>query len=209
MISCNKDTIRGEGEIKTENRTLQVASGFESIKINGSTNTEIIYGDTYKLEVYGHTNLLQVMHTGILNNTLVIEFPNHYNIKNNNTKVILTIPYLPNLDINGSANADIRGIFPAQESINISINGSGNVKAEETNMNVNFAKYQINGSGKINTINLISKTCETSISGSGEISTSVFNNLKAKISGSGKIYYQGSPSVSSEISGSGKVVKIN
>lgn len=208
LSACSKDTLRGDGAIITEDRTLLVQNGLETIRINGSTDVKVIYGTDYHLEVKGYANLVAALSTDVKNNTLVVEYPNHHNVRNENTQIMLTIPYLPNLYLNGNIDAQLSGIFPAKQSINFTINGSGIIHAADVNMNADFAKYQINGSGNINTYNLISKTCEASISGSGKITTSVFNLLKANISGSGEIYYNGNPTVDSDISGSGKVSKL-
>ncbi len=208
LNACTKDSLRGEGHTITEDRTLLVQAGLQTVRVNGSTKVQIIYGTAYHLEVKGYANLVGALSTDVKNNILVVEFPNHYTIKNDNTEIFLTLPNLPNLYINGSADANLSGIFPANENIDFTINGSGNINATNVNMNTNIAKYQVSGSGKINATNLVSKSCESSISGSGEITTSVFNTLKANISGSGEIYYYGNPIVDSRISGSGKVLKL-
>lgn len=207
--SCSKDRIKGEGPNRTEDRTSQIQSGFTNLRINGSTDAEIIYGSNYKLEVSGYSNLVSALSTQVINQTLVVEFPDYYNVRNNNTKVILTIPYLPNLYINGSANVDLSGVFPQQELVSFTINGSGNIQVSDAGTNFNFIKYSINGSGNIVAYGLTSKTFEGNISGSGEMKTSVLNNLNANISGSGKIYYKGNPTVNAVISGSGKVLNAN
>lgn len=208
LNACTKDSITGEGPTTSVNRSLLVQNGFHTIKVNGGTGVNIIYGDAFTLEVKGYSNLVNALSTDVKNNTLVVEFPNHYHIKNDNTEIYITVPNLPNLYISGSADANLSGIFPANEAIEFSISGSGNVNAQQVNMNTKYAKYQISGSGKINTTNIVSKICETSISGSGEIKTSVVNNLKSTISGSGDIYYYGNPIVESRISGSGKVLRL-
>lgn len=207
FTACSKDNIRGEGPLRTEDRTLAIQNGLDAIRINGSTDVEIIHGLNYKLEVSGYGNLLNVLSTEVKNKVLTVEFTNNYNIRNNNTKIILTTPYLTDLYINGSAEAILSGIFAAQESIEFNINGSGEIDAQEVNMNADFARYIISGSGKIASYNIISKSFEGNISGSGTMQISVFNTLNANISGSGSIYYQGNPVVNAKISGSGKVIK--
>lgn len=208
--ACSKKNyIRGEGPISTQNRTQSLQSEIRSIKINGSTEAQIMYGPVTKLEVSGYNNLLAALSTEVVGNTLVVEYKELYNVKNDNTKIILTVPNLPSLQLNGSIKTSITGIFPSQESVYFRVSGSAKINAEGTNTNVNHAEYSISGSGEIFAYDILSKDFEGNISGKAEMRTSVFNNLNASISGSGVIYYKGNPTVSSNISGSGKVIKVN
>lgn len=203
--SCSKESLRGEGVIVTENRTLLVQNGLETVKVNGSTDVHITYGANYQLEVKGYGNLIAALSTDVKNKVLVLEFPNHYNIKNNNTEIFLTIPYLPNIYINGSADADASGNFPDQEALFLQINGSAKINAGF--VSVKKLDVDINGSGNLLISNILAKDAEISISGSGKVKASVSEKLKAKISGSGEIAYHGEPLVETSISGSGKVTK--
>lgn len=208
--SCEKNNvIRGEGPSSTENRTLLVQQGFSSIRISGSTDAEIVYGANYKLEVSGYSNLLNALSTDVSGGTLYVKFPDHHSVRNDNTRIILTIPHIPNLQLNGDIQASISGIFPAQPSLDFQINGSGEIDAEAANSNIDESEFTVNGSGDITAYNIISRKCEGNISGSGTIKTSVFNSLDVDISGSGDFFYKGNPTVTSQISGSGKVQRVN
>ena len=73
--------------IETEDRTLLVQAGLQTVRVNGSTKVQIIYGTAYHLEVKGYANLVGALSTDVKNNILVVEFPNHYTIKNDNTEI--------------------------------------------------------------------------------------------------------------------------
>jgi len=204
--ACAKDKLRGEGPVVTEYRTLLVVGGLETVKINGSTDVHVTYGDNYELAVKGYGNLVAALSTDVRNNVLTVEFPNHYNIRNDNTEIFLTIPHLPNIDINGSSNVDASGNFPDQPDLFFHVNGSAKINAgfiKVENVDVN-----INGSGNLNIINVMAQKAKISISGSGKVKATVSENLKASISGSGEILYKGDAVAETNISGSGKVTKL-
>lgn len=206
ITSCSKERLMGEGQIITDNRTIIATSGLETVKVNGSSSLHIIYGRDYKLEVKGYGNLVTALSTELKNNILTVEFPNHYNVRNDNTEVFLTMPNLPNLYLNGSINAYTSGDFPDQSDLFFKISGSATLNAgfiKVKRLNVN-----ISGSADLNVVNVITKSADISISGSGKIKATVSDNLKASISGSGEILYIGNPVVDSKISGSGKITRI-
>ncbi|HTN19620.1 MAG TPA: DUF2807 domain-containing protein [Pelobium sp.] len=205
LTACTKDKLRGEGPIVTEYRTLLVVGGLETVKINGSTDVHVTYGDNYELAVKGYGNLVAALSTNVRNNVLTVEFPNHYNVRNDNTEIFLTIPHLPNIDINGSSNVDASGNFPNQPNLFFHVNGSAKINAGF--INVENLDVNINGSGNLNVANVMAQNAKISISGSGKVKATVNKNLKASISGSGEILYHGDASVETNISGSGKVTK--
>lgn len=207
LISCKKESIVGEGRIITENRTLLARPGFDAIKINGSTAVHVIYGSEYKLEVKGYENLLNVFSTEITNHTLTVEFKNNYNIRNDNTEIFITMPVMPDIYLNGSAEAEVKGNFPFKDQVVLKVNGSGEM--EYGSGSVEHLELNISGSGSINILAIEAETAAIQISGSGEVKLAVSDELDASISGSGKIYYSGSPVINANISGSGKVIKLN
>lgn len=208
--SCEKqNTIQGEGPQGTEDRTLLVQQGFTSIRISGSTDARILFAPNYKLEVKGYNNLMNALRTEVRGGTLYVSFPDHYNVKNDNTEIVLTIPRIPNLELNGNIQAEISGTFPAQASLNFRINGSGDIEANEAQALVEESEFSINGSGEIQALNILARSAKGRISGSGTIATSVSNVLDVDISGSGDFLYRGNPVVTSRISGSGKVQRLN
>jgi len=64
---------------------------------------------------------------------------------------------------------------------------------------------RISGSGKILAEDFQVSECSVMISGSGNCTVGVSDELDAKISGSGNVYYRGNPEINSATSGSGSV----
>ncbi|GAB1397707.1 hypothetical protein MASR1M65_24870 [Saprospiraceae bacterium] len=67
------------------------------------------------------------------------------------------------------------------------------------------AVYSISGSGGIEADNIDCKSLKADISGSGNITCYVAEDLDVSISGSGSLTYKGQPKVKEKVTGSGKV----
>ncbi len=85
-------------------------------------------------------------------------------------------------------------VFQVQE--NIILGGNGNAGK---------ADISISGSGSFMGDPVKIASAEIHISGSGNCSCNVTDNLRASVSGSGNVTYQGNPRVDAHVSGSGKV----
>jgi hypothetical protein len=204
LSSCEKDAIRGEGQVVTEVRTTP---DFIAIDMGGASKVHISYGTAFSVEVKGYANLAPLYTTRVSNNKLILGFKNNYNIRNDNTEVFITMPDLKDLHLSGSGDSDISGNFPHNTSLSLSISGSADIDMKGGS--TDDLDIQISGSGNINVFPLTAKNADISISGSGKVRTQVINHLGVSISGSGRVYYKGSPQIQSKISGSGEVIKQN
>lgn len=208
FAACKKDKLTGQGPSIIEAREGVVQNTqIHSVRITGSTKLTIAHGEMYDLELKGYTNLVNAIKTEVLNNVLIIEYPENYQVTNDNVVVRFTIPQIPNVRVNGASNTTLIGSYPDKENLNLQVNGSGSILAAIGK--VKNLEIISNGSGSINAYNFISENVIASMNGSGEIKTTALNNLKARISGSGNINYFGNPIIDSNISGSGKLIKVN
>ena len=92
------------------------------------------------------------------------------------------------------------------ENVDAEIPGSGNISISGQS---DISDAHISGSGNIMAFNLESRSCEVSITGSGNCDVNVTETLDVHISGSGSVRYKGNPTVNSTITGSGSVIRIN
>lgn len=206
LTSCEKNVIKGEGPIETRERTESLKSSFRFIKVDGEIELYVEYGKERKLEIRGYQNLLPIFKTEVVGDKLVLKYEDSYRIRNNNIKVYLTIDALPDLEINGSCKASFLGRFPRKEHLHTEINGSGRITYQGGE--VNSCYFSVNGSGNIEAEQLSADKMGIKISGSGELKVSVKNELDVNISGSGKVFYKGTPVISQRISGSGKIISL-
>ena len=88
-------------------------------------------------------------------------------------------------------NADAKITLQSQ-MVNTFIKGNSKLQMEGT---AKFLNANVNNSGNVEAINLISKTVIANVSDAGKLRTSVEENLTANLSNAGKIYYQGEPEI--------------
>jgi hypothetical protein len=104
----------------------------------------------------------------------------------------------------GSIKINLKGIF---ENLDVHQQGSGNISiAGESSV----ANFLLEGSGKIDSREMLIKNAGIQLFGSGLILCKVAQALDAQIKGSGRIYYYGMPeSLEKEIEGDGLVLPGN
>ena len=108
------------------------------------------------------------------------------------------------LDIDGSG--DIMIDYLDALTINNEVNGSGDIDLAGFSNDFNV---DIEGSGKVDALNLVTETCDIDISGSGDCEITATDELNVIIRGSGSVFYRGNPVISSSISGSGDIIKLD
>ena len=117
-----------------------------------------------------------------------------------NTGVVLCENLI--IKVTGSGDTEISNA--SCQNPDLTISGSGDISIKG---NANAGQFVISGSGNINSGEFRVNSANETISGSGNIFTSVMNTLNAVISGSGNIYLKGDPTINQIISGSGRIIK--
>ena len=87
----------------------------------------------------------------------------------------------------------------------VTIDGSGNVYAQENLINLLYLNVKISGSGSYDGFANSAVISNLAIEGSGFCNVFAVETLNANINGSGSVNYKGNPAVTSKIKGSGKV----
>jgi len=199
-FACDKYMqIIGNGIIKKENRVLQT---FDEIKIDGSMDLIAICGTAQKVELEADSNLISLIKTDVIDKTLHVYSENNYSSKNNQV-IYISIDNLSKITLNGSSSIKISDL--SNELFEISINGSGNIKADGKTKVFNI---DINGSGSIQSEKLEAKNVYVNISGSGNAEIKAIDTLDISITGSGNVIFSGDPNITNqEIVGSGSITK--
>ena len=214
--------VRGNGNMKTETRNT---SDYESVSAAGNFNVVLVKGTEGKITLEGEENLMEYIITEVKKGKLTVKVKKHTNIKITK-KFVVTVPYkdIEKVALAGSGDVSNTGTIKA-EDFNVSLAGSGdiNLNLDVTTLKTNVAgsgnielsgksselKCSIAGSGDIEAYGLSTKSTSVSVAGSGNVKTTVSENIKARIAGSGSIYYKGDPKIDSKSAGSGRVVKRN
>ena len=201
FASCKKDRISGTGSIITEQRNV---TNFTKIHTSGSTDVEVRQGVDFKVEVTGYSNLIPYFETKLNNGTLELGYKNDVHVRNDNIKVIVTLPVLNGLTTSGSGDITTTGVFDGNANFDCIISGSGNISIAAGT--ADQFRSTVSGSGDVNALGMTATNAEITISGSGNSEITAINQLKVTIAGSGNVYYLGTPTITAQITGSGSVI---
>ncbi len=219
LISC-ENCIEPTGTLK--NRTLKVES-FSKLNVDIPANVKLTMGDSVLINISAPESVIKNISTSVRRGKLNIE-GNICGSKNNKINIEITTPNISAINISGSADVFSQTPFKTDKlvlnvsgsgsiqlntfsnSITAEISGSGDIMLSGTAQKLGV---EISGSGSFKGLGLNTYTASISISGSGDASTTVLNNLNAKVTGSGHINYSGEPKLNAKVTGSGNVTKIN
>lgn len=113
----------------------------------------------------------------------------------------VVLPTLAEASIRGSA--DVTLIDLAQPSLELDIQGSGDIYAQGQ---VDTLRADISGSGSVKAKRLKARNAVLKVAGSGDIKASVLERVKARVAGSGDIKIFGNPPQrDTQVAGSGDV----
>lgn len=173
--------IQGSGNIISENREV---NNFKSIKIKGQGNVYLTQSDTVSLKVESDDNILGELKTQVIGSTLEIGPSAGVRCLSPTEEINIwvSIVDINDLDVSGSGN--IYGQTKLQSNdLNINISGSGKLELDldVTSLDIDISgsgnailkgtadshQYNISGSGKLYAYDLITKSSEVTISGSG------------------------------------------
>lgn len=193
------ESVQGSGNLSSESRPVK---GFHAIELAGSGDMEVVFGESESLVIEGDDNLLPLIETKVQGGTLVISTRPNTNI---NTRLGIyykvTMKSLDALNLPGSGNITVDGL--QAQSIKLDIPGSGTLTILGATDSVNAT---INGSGNILCGDLQSSSATVQINGSGLVEVNASESVSANINGSGTVQYHGNPAkVDQRISGSGSV----
>lgn len=219
LSSCH--TIKGDGPSITKTYDL---NNFSSVDAGIDGDVYYTQDSIYNVEIYGQSNILDLVETPIVDGELRLQFKKFSNVGRHNRLVVyISAPSLQGLGVNGSGNVYANQPIAAT-SVNLKVNGSGSVNinaVSATNLNATISgsgnifvnggsvvneDLHISGSGDIDAGAVVAQYVHTKTSGSGNTRVHAENTLDVHISGSGDVYYSGNPSVNTSISGSGRLI---
>jgi hypothetical protein len=220
LNGCGKETVKGSGEVLTEERQLPE---FRTIKLKGIGRVLLNQGQTHSIGIRTDDNIMPLIETEVHADQLVISQGN-YNLRPTTLEFNITVAHLKGIAISGSGEVIGKSRFVSEDFF-AKVSGSGDMSLElevvalETkisgsgSMNLsgqtNRHDASISGSGKINAFDLQTQNVSLKVSGSGDCKVNASETLDARISGSGDVFYKGHPRITSKISGSGSLESRN
>lgn len=225
-VTPTKNCTKGQGAITTT--TLSVTN-FLGIDLAFSSNVTIHEGPTLNVQATGHSNIIQKIKTNVSSGIWIIELEDGC-YEDYQLAIDITIPNINSLKLSGSGNIlvnnfsnqngillmDLSGSgdltlnqFEGITTINSFITGSGGIQTNQDILSLEALNLTLSGSGAYIGFEIKSDDCAIHSSGSGNVETTVENNLDVLISGSGSISYKGTPTIIQNISGSGQLIDAN
>ncbi len=209
--------VFGEGPKVT--KTLDIAS-FNGLTLAIAADVTIRQGSTQSVKIEAQQNLIDLLNQEVKDGIWKVNFSKNVSHKES-IKIWVTVSDIKQLSLSGSGSIIGEGGFSNIGDLALTLTGSGNITLDAASKNLSViisgsgdmnlagstgeANMKITGSGDIKAFDLVAKTCEVKISGSGDSSVNVSESLEVAIAGSGDVYYKGRPSVRSKVSGSGSV----
>jgi hypothetical protein len=220
LNGCGKETVKGSGELITEERQLPE---FKTIKLKGIGRVSLTQGQTHSIGIQTDANIMPLIETEVRADQLVISQGN-YNLRPTTLEFNITVAHLKGIAISGAGDVIGKSRF-VSDDFDARISGSGAMDLELDVVNLETAisgsgsmnlsgqtdrhDAKISGSGKINAFDMPAKNVSLQISGSGDCKINATEILHARISGSGDVFYKGHPRITSKISGSGSLENQN
>jgi len=191
--------LQGSGHVSTENRTLP---DFNKVELSGAAQIVWVPAAQPGLTISADDNIIPVIQTTVQQGTLTVGSKQGYS---SDHPVILTIhsPHLTDVSVSGLNQVDINGL--SEVALHLAIDGAGSVKVQGQ---VDHLDAGLDGAGNIDALNLTTRKASVNVSGAGNVSLHVIEQLNASVSGVGEVRYVGNPAVTSQISGVGSVKKI-
>lgn len=215
-------SIKGNGEVTTENRTTQ--GDYDEISVAGFFNVTLVKGAEGNLTIEGESNLLQHVITEVDGDRLIIKVEKKQNLKPSWGKDIrITVPFedISKISLSGSGEIMSKDVIKARD-FSVSVSGSGDINLEVESQitdsrvtgsgdlvltgNTKEHNASVTGSGDLEAGRFKAETVDAKVTGSGDIRISCEKAIRARVTGSGDIEYVGNPQKQdTKVSGSGDI----
>src|SRR5262249_33462152 len=187
--------IRGNGHIKTEERTI---AAFSEIDAGGAFVIEWQSGPP-SLRITTDENLLPYVESDVSADTLHLRtheqiWPTH------DIKVAISSPIRAAARIRGAVKLTAKQLSGPK----FALEGSG-ASLVSLDGNIEELLADMTGASKLEASGLQTKTTEISTTGAGNAEIAVAETLKVAITGAGKVSYSGNPTIEKHITGAGSV----
>lgn len=217
-------SVAGSGVIKTEERTLPE---FTSVSIDYPADIVIQQGDKQSVTVEADDNFLPQLSTRVSGSVLYIDNtePNHAKRVYPTTAVRIRITVKELSEVTFPMAGDVRIENLETDSLRVIVNGAGKLVLDHLSAGTldieldgagditasgtaNRLTLDISGVGSFKGADLSTKSARVAISGAGNATVWVANELTANIDGVGSVNYYGSPQVHESVDGLGSVHKL-
>jgi hypothetical protein len=221
MFNGLPGSVSGSGTIKTETRQLE---SFNTIALEYPAEVTIQQGDVEALEIKADDNLLPQIKTDVISGRLTVRnAETNWNARvepSRTVEINITVKDIReiifsaagDLQVNGLKGDTLKVVLSGAGQIKLGglelkgldtvLSGAGDIQADGTADELDVI---ISGFGDFKGAELTSRTATIRISGAGDATARVKQQLDATITGAGSVNYYGTPQIEQQISGAGSV----
>lgn len=192
--------VLGSGQVI---KTQRQVSSFKSLTLELPANVEIVQGDTEGVLIETDDNIAPLIETVVENEQLKIRPARRFTaFKTKTTRITIHARAMDNISISGSGEVKAQKL--QSSALAIQISGSGDIRI--ATLDVDTLSVSISGNGDFQASGR-ADSVQTSIAGSGNIKTArlAAKNVKLSIAGSGNAQVWANQTLSISIAGSGNV----
>ncbi len=197
LTACKVGGVKGKGEYIGETRELE---SFDKIEISGGYTVKIVIGEGSSIEIEAEENLLKLIRTRVMGNTLKIDSKKDLNPRREIELRIYT-EELTDIEIAGSSNLDVINIDCDHFTLDLAGAANADLSGKAEKFTLSMA-----GAGNVNSKELICDHVRAELAGACNAVVYADESLKAEVAGVGNLDYYGDPAdVDTDISGVGKI----
>ena len=206
--------------------TYRELDDFDAVTSNSSIDIELIWDSIPGANITGDDNLIDLVETRVVGNSLVIDYQDRADCINQNQRMVVEVHFnnLEQLTIDGSGDIFGRDTIFSKD-LKVAIKGSGKVNVEavtdyllvdvDGSGDVSIDGYgleghvNIDGSADVDLFDYEVEDLGVEIDGSGDVKATVSEELKVWMNGSGDVTYRGDADlIVEERDGSGEIRKL-
>jgi hypothetical protein len=173
---------------------------FHAVELAGTMEVDVTVGKGQSVQVSGEADLLAKVTTVVKDGVLVVDTPRDLR-RRHHLKVTVTVPELSAVSISGTGDMKISGV--ASERFAIALSGTGQLTVKGSTGSL---RVDVGGTGEIAAKELIAKSANVDVSGTGSATLYVTESVQADVTGTGSIDVHGKPAkVKKSVSGVGSI----
>jgi len=173
---------------------------FHAVELAGTMEVDVTVGKGQSVQVSGEADLLGKVTTVVKDGVLVVDTPRDLR-RRHHLKVTVTVPELSAVSLSGTGEMKIGGVSSERFAIGVSGTGQLTVKGSTGSLRVD-----VGGTGEVAAKELIAKSANIDVSGTGSATLYVTESVQADVTGTGSIDVHGKPAkVKKSVSGVGSI----
>ena len=196
VVGCHLPGIRGNGQIKTEERTL---AAFANLDASGAFEIEWQNGSP-AFRITTDENLLPYIENNVSDNTLRLRTRDHI-WPTHGIKIVISSPTRTGGRLRGAVKLTAKQL--SGPTFALESKGASEVTLSG---NIDRLSVDMTGASQLAAAGLQTKTAEISTTGAGDSEVAVSDTLNVAITGAGKVIYSGNPAtIKKQITGAGSI----